>query len=264
MNEIIYAGKHLLTYTVTRHAHTNWEFIYCTSGDGILIFDDFTLPYQEGNIALIPPYTPHANQSTGGFTNIHVNIAAPTLVLKTPTIITDDGNRFILNAFNGAFYQYSGSPGKQTPLLSAYGELIVRHLAAHLDAPKFSSVVREIVNSITNNYPDANYELDVYLRSLPFSYDYLRKLFKKELGITPHKFLMDMRLQTAAESLSSDFGDAGNISEIAHMCGFREPLYFSRVFKNKYGVSPSAYQQRQLASSSHADSESMKIILPDA
>ena len=125
-------------------------------------------------------------------------------------------------------------------------------------------MVREIVNSITNNYPDANFELDVYLRSLPFSYDYLRKLFKKELGVTPHKFLMDMRLQTAAESLSSDFGDAGNISEIAHMCGFREPLYFSRVFKNKYGVSPSAYQQRQLASSSHADSESMKIILPDA
>ena len=119
-------------------------------------------------------------------------------------------------------------------MLSAYGELIVRHLAAHLDAPKFSGVVKEIVNSITNNYPDANYELDVYLRSLPFSYDYLRKLFKKELGVTPHKFLMDMRLQTAAESLSSDLGDAGNISEIAHMCGFREPLYFSRVFKNKH------------------------------
>ena len=36
MNEIIYAGKHLITFSVTRHAHSSWEFIYCTSGSGRL------------------------------------------------------------------------------------------------------------------------------------------------------------------------------------------------------------------------------------
>lgn len=80
--------------------------------------------------------------------------------------------------------------------------------------------------------------------------------------MTPHKFLTDMRLQTAAESLSSDYADAGSISEIAHMCGFREPLYFSRIFKNKYGVSPSAYQQNRSGAIAPVDSESMKIMLP--
>ena len=262
LNEIIYAGKHLLTFSVSRHAHSNWEFIYCTSGEGTLIFDDFSLTYAEGDIALIPPYVPHSNQSLDGFTNIHVNLANPTLALKSPLIVRDDSNRFILNAFTGAFYEYSTAPGHQTRLLSVYGDLIVCHMAERLAAPKFSGVVREIISSITNNYPDCNYELDVYLRSLPFSYDYLRKLFKKEIGVTPHKFLTDMRLQTAAESLSSDYGDAGSISEIARMCGFREPLYFSRVFKNKYGVSPSAYQQDRSGTTAPVDDASMKIMLP--
>ena len=27
MNEIIYAGKHLITFSVCRHAHSSWEFI---------------------------------------------------------------------------------------------------------------------------------------------------------------------------------------------------------------------------------------------
>ncbi|MBQ9648460.1 MAG: AraC family transcriptional regulator [Oscillospiraceae bacterium] len=262
MNQIIYVGKHLLTFSVTRHAHSNWEFIYCTGGEGALVFDDFTLPYREGDIALIPPYVPHSNQSSDGFTNIHINMADPTLFFKSPLIIRDDSNRFIFNAFSGAFYQYSSAPGQQTPLLAAYGNLIACHLSAHDSEPKLSAVTREIRSSIINNYPDCNYELDVYLRSFPFSYDYLRKLFKKEIGVTPHRFLTDMRLQAAAESLGSDYADAGSISEVARMCGFREPLYFSRIFKNKYGVSPSVYQRDRSGAAKPADGSSMKILLP--
>lgn len=262
MNEIIYAGKHLLTFSVSRHAHSSWEFIYCTGGGGTLLFDDLSLAYAEGDIALIPPYIPHINQSLDGFTNIHVNINDPTLALKSPAIVRDDSNRFILDAFNGAFYQYSSAPGRQTALLTVYGDLVVYLLAARLTAPRFSAVTREIISSITNNYPDCGYELDVYLRSLPFSSDYLRKLFKKEVGVTPHRFLTDLRLQTAAESLGSSCANAGSISELARMCGFREPLYFSRVFKNKYGVSPSAYQKNRAGAATPPDGESMKIMLP--
>lgn len=263
MNQIIYVGKHLLTYSVTRHAHTSWEFIYCTGGEGSLTFDDLTLSYGAGDIAVIPPRIPHTNDSPEGFTNIHVNMADPTLPLKAPTIIKDDSNRFIMNAFAGAFYHYSAAPGRQTPLLSAYGTLISSYLSAYQKAPAYSKVVSEIESNIIQNYPDCNYELDTYLRSFPFSYDYLRKLFKKEVGVTPHQYLIDKRLQTAAEFLCSPFVDGSNISEIARMCGFREPLYFSRIFKSKYGVSPSKYQRRRAngVSSDAQNSDSMKIML---
>lgn len=262
MNQIIYVGKHLLTYSVTRHAHTNWEFIYCTGGEGFLTFDDLTLSYGEGDIAVIPPYVPHTNDSSEGFTNIHINMADPTLSLKTPTIIKDDSNRFIRNAFAGAFYHYSSAPGQQTPILLAYGTLVASYLSSYQEAPAYSKVVSEIESNIIQNYPDPNYELDTYLRSFPFSYDYLRKLFKKEVGVTPHQYLIDKRLQTAAESLCSPLVDGSNISEIARMCGFREPLYFSRIFKSKYGVSPSRYQLSKVDGSLSAqDPESMKITL---
>lgn len=265
MNQIIYVGKHLLTYSVTRHAHTNWEFIYCTSGTGRLVFDDNVLSYGEGDVVVIPPYIPHTNDSDQGFTNIHVNMENPTLAFKTPTIIKDDGNRFIQNAFAGAFYHYSAAPGQQTPLLIAYGNLIASYLSAYQQAPAYSKVVAEIESNIIHNYPDCNYELDTYLRSFPFSYDYLRKLFKKEVGVTPHQYLIDKRLQTAAESLTSPFVDTGNISEIARMCGFREPLYFSRIFKSRYGVSPSRYQAKRSAGTQAdtQDGETMKILLDE-
>ena len=39
MNEIIYSGKHLVTFSVSRHLHNSLELIYCTSGSGQFSFN---------------------------------------------------------------------------------------------------------------------------------------------------------------------------------------------------------------------------------
>ena len=147
-------------------------------------------------------------------------------------------------------------------MLTAYANLIVYQILACQDAPKHSPIVDEIERAIICNYPDESFELGSYLRTLPFNYDYLRKLFKTETGSTPLRFLIDTRLQAAAERLDAAGEAPQSISEIAHLCGFREPLYFSRVFKKVYGVSPSGYQEHvSCMPQEHLDSDSMKIML---
>lgn len=261
MNEIVYAGKHLITYSVNRHAHTSWEFIYCTSGAGRLSYDGGELPYQVGDLVLIPPQVYHQNESETGFTNIHLNMRDPSLSLTKPAVVHDDSNHFLLDAISAIFYQFSSSPGKQTVLLTAYAFVLLTLIETYLQAPSRNPIVEEIAGYIIRNYPDENLELDQYLRSLPFNYDYLRKLFKSEMGITPHRFLNDTRLQAAAERLGRSDRDGANISEISHLCGFREPLYFSKVFRKQYGMSPSQYQAHvQTAEKEVPDSASIKIM----
>ena len=104
----------------------------------------------------------------------------------------------------------------------------------------------QIENNIIANYADSSYELDTYMHSLPFSYDYLRKMFQKELGITPHRYLMDKRLKMAAELLVTDDAGARTVGDIALLCGFHDPLYFSRMFKAKYGTAPRNYLESRL------------------
>lgn len=262
MNNIVYVGKHLLTLSVVRHAHSSWEFVYCTSGCGEFNFDDFTISYKKGEIVIIPPYVPHSNYSNEGFTNLHLNMTDTNLSFKVPTVVQDDSNHFILDAFNAAYFHFSGEKEARRFLLPAYGDVVFGYMNAFQTNQTLSTVVEEIESTIINNYQDCNFELDKYLQSLPFSYDYLRKLFKKELGVTPHKYLSDKRLQTAADMLNYGFNDGYNIAEISQLCGFREPLYFSRIFKNKYGVAPSYYlDELKNANSEALDSDSMKIKL---
>ena len=75
-----------------------------------------------------------------------------------------------------------------------------------------------------------------------------------------HKYLTDKRLQTAAVTLSYGYTDSHNIAEISQQCGFREPLYFSRMFKKKYGVAPSYYLESRSPQEEPTE-DSVKIIL---
>lgn len=266
MNDITFVGRHTTVYTVSRHAHDSWEYVYCTAGGGTFIFGDRTLPYKKGDVVVIPPRVPHSNDSQQGFNNIHINMVSPILTLKEPTVIVDDSNQFLLNAFNAAFYHFYSDRKERTALLSSYGSLICYYLIAYQTGSPRSSVVDEIEHSIINHYSDCDYKLDDYLESLPFSGDYLRKLFQKEFGVTPHQYLNNKRLQIAAEALINTAGSGNSVADIALMCGFRDPLYFSRMFKKKYGSSPSQYSRAKHAEEEIAlspDPDSVKLLLDD-
>ncbi len=258
MNEIVYVSRHLLTLNVLRHMHNTWELIYCTTGEGVMEFDDMTLPYHDGEIIVIPPNQPHSNRSEKGFTNIFLNLQDSNMNYRTPLKIQDDANHYILNAFQAAYYHYNEGT-KRDNLMIAYGHLLVGYIRDYHASPVRSDIVEDIRSNIVQNFSDSNYELDQYLRSLPFSYDYLRKLFKKEMGVTPHQYLCEKRLSTAAEWLSSAYSDGGNIAEIARMCGFNEPLYFSRMFKKKYGTAPIYYRTDKQQSLKRLDPDDVKI-----
>jgi AraC-like DNA-binding protein len=246
MNEICYVGNHLRTYNVTKHDHCDWEIIYCTGGTGEFVFDDGTsLTYQQNDIIVMPPHVIHSNVSEAGFLNIHVNLREATFPFKSAIRVVDDTEEHILSTFNDAFFYYNSQFEKKELILSALGNLISSYIIAFQSHKPLSKVVETIKSDIIKNFPNCDYQLDEYMRKFPFSYDYLRKLFKSEMGVTPHGYLIAMRMQTAEKLLyvmnESDY----NVSKIAQMCGFDEPLYFSRVFKKQYGCSPINYAKQK-------------------
>lgn len=241
MNDISYIGRNLITFSMHRHTHDDWELVYCTGGGGQFIFEDGAIKYTVGDIVIIPPKTPHMNNSEEGFTNIHINITDATLPFKEPVMITDDSDRHILTAFSDAFYYFNSKIENKRLIIAAFGNLIVNYAIAFHSTKPLRDVVGMIKSDIMEHFTDCDYKLDEYLKSIPFSYDYLRKLFKSEMGMTPHNYLNSLRMQMAEKMLCMGGAGEQNISQIAYVCGFSEPLYFSRVFKKYYGCSPKNY-----------------------
>ncbi len=129
-------------------------------------------------------------------------------------------------------------------VLSPLGDLLVGYINFAFGGETKTPVVANLAAQIEKNACDALFSVEDCIRKLPLNYDYVRKLFKKETGVTPHEYLVNLRMERARAIISGGVTNRYSkysVSQIAEACGFAEPLYFSRVFKKYFGVSPSEY-----------------------
>ncbi|CAN7389581.1 AraC family transcriptional regulator [Paenibacillus sp. LjRoot153] len=81
-------------------------------------------------------------------------------------------------------------------------------------------------------------EISAYLE---MNYSYLCEVFKSKTGNTIQMFNSQIFMDKAAKMMR----DTNlNISEISEILGFKNPFYFSRVFRKVNGISPSDYMSR--------------------
>ncbi len=99
--------------------------------------------------------------------------------------------------------------------------------------------------------------VDTIAKSLFLDSAYFSRLFRKKVGISPKKYILELRLYKAKELLKkSEY----SIKEIAVTTGFKDPLYFSKLFKDKTGMSPSEYKAYLSLSQSRQSSQSASDI----
>jgi len=72
----------------------------------------------------------------------------------------------------------------------------------------------------------------------------VQRLFH-QAGTSPKAYILARRLEESAEQLRGAAG-AGrvNITQLAFSLGFNDPGYFSRVFHEEYGVTPTEFLRR--------------------
>lgn len=240
MNNITFAGAVSGAEEEKEHAHGDFEIIAFNSA-GKLLTEGVENAIPEGGVAVIPPLLKH--RVTCG-SAVRAVLDKALLPVKSIAVIGAENAEEIRHSVMRACSLFEENATKNEGVLSAYGNLIASLIAAYAAPNGYSPAVQAVLDDLEKHIGDSTYSLEGFIRSLPLNYDYVRKLFKKEVGVTPHEYLTRARMKRAkALMLSGVTNRYSNFSvtQIAEACGFAEPLYFSRVFKQYYGVAPSHY-----------------------
>ncbi len=102
------------------------------------------------------------------------------------------------------------------------------------------SLFSAVVDYVDANYTDPSLTLGKVSDAFSYTEKYLSSLFKKHMKIGFNLYLNNLRIQKARYLLPLRLG---SISEVGAMCGFESPLYFSKVFKKRTGMTPSQYMK---------------------
>jgi len=87
--------------------------------------------------------------------------------------------------------------------------------------------------------PEPDFGVEALAEAMNMSRMQLHRKLKALTGLSASAFLRSQRLKTAAQLLRHS---AHNINEIAYMAGFNSPSYFTRIFKDAYGMTPAEYR----------------------
>lgn len=104
---------------------------------------------------------------------------------------------------------------------------------------RYGDVVDEVVRYIEKNYAEDELSLNHLAALVNFSPNHLSMIFSQQTGRTIIKYLTDCRLNKAKELLRCTNKRS---SEIALEVGYRDPHYFSYLFKKTQGMTPTQYR----------------------
>lgn len=101
-----------------------------------------------------------------------------------------------------------------------------------------NDIVQRMTLLTQEHFADPNLSIAAIAEEFGYNPKYLSSLFKKEKGIPYTQYLQELRIRHAVFLMEEG---VVSVKNVALLSGFRDALYFSKVFTKTEGISPKAY-----------------------
>ena len=213
------------------------------SGEGVLHTEGGDYPVVRGDVFFACPDCPYSIEGDADFSYMYVGYIGERA--------RDIAGRLSLSALNSVYGGYSHLIDIWRRNLELKGEMSEMYIEATLlltvaeIAEGVLSVsaerVRDRVSTRVKKYIDEHFAdpiltLNTICKELCYSPKYLSNAFKREMGIAFKEYLTTVRINNALSLMRRGYV---GVKDISFLSGFSDPLYFSKVFKERYGLTPS-------------------------
>lgn len=221
-----------------------YELIYKLSGEVITHFCGNTFKIKPGTVYILPKCNNADYYIERTVPGDCIDIFFDTASHLPPALFSFDfnENRKIYDLFQSIYRLWLAKPtGYYSKCMSEVYEILYEiqlKCEQYSPASKYNKIRPGIEYINKNLYNAVNYYTPADICGI--SYTYFKKLFIERFGVSPIKYVNNMRLERSKELISIN---KYSVAEIAKICGFESSYYFSKKFKEKYKLSPTEYKK---------------------
>ncbi|BBI32681.1 transcriptional regulator [Cohnella abietis] len=229
--------------------------IYCIGGEGWVTIGDIKYSLLEGDLVIIPAKTPHSYgaDEVNPWSIFWFHLKGEMMVYYLEELVNDhgplnlshgDAEKFI-NLFH-QIYDTLTAKSYSIPHLvhvsqtTAYMLSLLVLIPARKDEERKRRHIENAMQYLVEKL-EHTLTLEELAHHARISKQHLNVLFKSATGFAPIDYYHRMKMRRACQLL--DLTDL-SVKETCHSLGFKDPYYFSRLFKKIIGLSPSAYRSK--------------------
>ena len=244
------------------HASPMSMFLYINSEGGSIVCSEKAYPIQKGVLCFIGagkyhytmPQYPEAYDRSKLFVSTELmdkilNILPDNIMLQNFSgrsfvyaLIDDSEKEKVENIFCKLKECENDEVYGEWEIVSAIIELLVILKKYSLEnTPDSSGLISKAIEYINSNIMK-NLTIDEICKKAHLSKFHFCRLFKNTTGRTVMEYVLETRIVMAKNML---LNEKLSVTEISNRCGFSSISYFSRVFKEKTGVTPLDYKKQK-------------------
>lgn len=222
------------------HHHEVMELVYFINGRGTSTINDITYSVKTNCFALMPAKVEHDQISEETIETICIGLSGCGLENVSGVWMDPDGQikLTLLRLMEELTHKKAGySMFTQGLLYSTIG-LMQRAIQENSPQDRKQSLVQQAIQIIEEK--EGNLSIDEITGKLFVSKDYLRHLFRHYAEQSPMRTIINARIEHAKNLLHNQTLTVGMVAE---ECGFEDVYYFSRLFKETVGQTPSNFRK---------------------
>ena len=256
--ESITKSKYDSDWHSTLHTHPFTELFYVVDGKGEFNIQGQRFPVKANDFVIINPQVEHTELSSPDEPLEYIVLGIRGLSFSPLTPVSEGGPPFsffnlrdeqkdILRYLNAMVQEATSQQMSYELVCHNLLEIllikILRHQHFDLEVGKQSKATKDI--SFIKHYLETYYHESIQLEDLAsmthLSRFYISHSFKKEIGMSPMEYLIDIRIKESKILLRTT---NYSISQVADIVGFTTPTYFSKQFRKSTGISPTDYREQ--------------------
>jgi AraC-like DNA-binding protein len=240
--EIMYIDKSSRRYrSFPLHNHDFWEITVNLAGSGTASVDGQDYSFHKGTIFCVGPGILHNKVSAEGFIDGSLMLQ-DFIPFGSARVyrLEDDAHGSFQSLFSLAFDIVMKNGPNAQAIINSLADTMYQLLVSWSASGYRNPSVERFQKVLLDNLSNCEFNLAEEIRGTGYSSSYFRKLFKQFTCTSPIGYLNQLRIEYAKRQIQQYFGTRP-MKEIAYSCGFEDPYYFSRVFRQYTGENPLRY-----------------------